>query len=94
MLMTAWLMKRLRYIYSDCLQIEHNKQVIVEYECDYDIQAKQLKTVKSDMIFWRSSMSRQLFMFSRELYRIVVFTALRRRLVRGEQVRQLKFNLL
>jgi len=80
------------YIYPECLQIEHNKQMIVEYECHYDIQTKQLKTVNSDMVFWRSSISRQIFMFSSELYRIVVFTKLRRRFIRGDQDKQLSFR--
>jgi len=82
------------YIYPECLQIEHDRQVVVEYGCNYDVQMKKLRSVKSGMAFWRPSMSRQLFMFSSELYRIVVFTVLRRRLVRGEQARQLEFNLL
>ena len=82
------------YLYPECLQIEHNKQIVVEYECHYDIQTKQLKTVKSDMIFWRSSTSRQLFMFSIELYRIAVFTVLRRRFVMMDKTRQLNFHFM
>lgn len=77
------------YIYTECLQIEHDKQVIVEYGCNYDVQMKKLRSVKSDIIFWRPSMSRQLFMFSSELYRVVVFSALRRRFARIEQAKQL-----
>ena len=80
------------YIYPECLQIEHNKQIVVEYDCHYDIQAKRLKAVKSDMTFWRLSMSQQLSIFSSELYRIVVFTALRRHFIRVEHLEQLKFQ--
>jgi len=83
------------YIYPDCLQIEHNKQIIVEYECYYDIQTKHLKTVKSDMVFWHPSMSRQLFMFSIELYRIVAFAVIQRRHIKrnlDEQIKQLRFQ--
>lgn len=82
------------YVYPDCLQIEHNKQVIVEYECNYDIQAKQLKTVKSDIVFWHLSMSRQLFIFSIELYRIVFFRKLRRQFITSSQAKQLNFYFM
>ena len=80
------------YIYPECLQIEHDRQVIVEYECHYDIQTKKLKTVRSDMVFWRPSISPQLFMFSCELYRVVVCTAIRRRLIKGNLDEQLSFH--
>jgi len=82
------------YIYPECIQIEYNKQILVEYDCHYDIQTKQLKTVKSDMVFWRSSMSRQLFMFSIELYRIVIFTAIQRRIIKRNPAEQLKFHFM
>jgi transposase/transposase InsO family protein len=80
------------YLYPECLQIEHDRQVIVEYECHYDIQTKKLKMVKSDMVFWRPSISPQLFMFSCELYRVVAFTVIRRRLIRGNLAEQLSFH--
>jgi putative transposase len=82
------------YLYPECFQIEYNKQIVVEYECHYDIQTKQLKTVKSDMIFWRPSISRQLFMFSIELYRIAVFTVLRRQFATRDKTRQLIFHFM
>ena len=82
------------YIYPECIQIEHDKQVLVEYECHYDIQARQLKTVKSDMVFWSPSMSRQLFIFSSQLYRIVFFRKLIRQFVMSSQAKQLSFHFM
>jgi transposase/transposase InsO family protein len=79
------------YIYPECLQIERDKQVIVEYGCHYDIQTKQLKTVKSDMVFWRPSVSRQLFMFGIELYRIIAFTVIQRRRIKQNLCEQMSF---
>ena len=73
------------YIYPECLQIEHDRQVVVEYGCNYDVQMKKLRSVKSEMTFWRPSISRQLFMFSSELYRAVIFIALKRRFARIDQ---------
>ena len=46
------------------------------------------------MVFWHPSMSRQLFMFSSELYRIVVFTKFLRRFIRGDQDKQLSFRFV
>lgn len=80
------------YLYPECLQIEHNKQMIVEYECHYDIQTKRLKTVMSDMVFWRPSISPQLFIFSCELYRVVAFTVIRHQVVKDNLVEQLRFH--
>jgi len=82
------------YIYPDCLQIEHDKQIIVEYECHYDIQMNQLKTVKSDMVFWHPSVSRQLFIFSSQLYRIVFFRRFIRQFVMSSQAKQLSFHFM
>lgn len=82
------------YIYPECLQIEYAKQVTVEYECHYDIPTKQLKSVGPRMVFWRSSVSQQLFMFNHELYRIVVFLALRRRLIKNDRAKQLTFRFM
>jgi transposase InsO family protein len=82
------------YIYPECLQIEYGKQIVVEYGCYYDVPTKQLKSVGPQMVFWRPSMSRQLFMFSCELYRIVVFTILRRRFIRSDQTNQLSFRFM
>jgi hypothetical protein len=82
------------YIYPECIQIEHGSQVVVEYECHYDTQMNKLKTVKSEIAFWRSSVSRQLFIFSIELYRIVVFTSFRRRFARRDQTQQLSFQFM
>jgi len=82
------------YIYPDCLQIEHDRQVIVEYGCHYDIQTKQLKSVKSEVTFWHQSVSQQLSLFSMELYRIVVFTIIRRRFIISSQVKQLSFHFM
>jgi putative transposase len=82
------------YIYPECLQIEHDRQVIVEYGCHYDIQTKQLKSVKSEMTFWHQSVSQQLSLFSMELYRIVVFAIIRRRFIISSQVKQLSFHFI
>lgn len=82
------------YVYPECLQIEYDKQVVVEYECSYDISTKRLKSVKPKIVFWRPSVSPQLFLFSRELYRIVVFLALRRRHIRSNQAKQLTFRFV
>jgi putative transposase len=82
------------YIYPECLQIEHGRQVVVEYECHYDTQMNKLKTVKSEIAFWRLSVSRQLFIFSVELYRIVIFTSFRRRFARRDQTQQLSFQFM
>ncbi len=61
-------------VYPECLQIEYDSQVVVEYEYYCDTPTKQLKSVGP-----------QLFLFSRELYRIVVFLALRRRHIKSGQ---------
>jgi hypothetical protein len=82
------------YVYPECLQVEYDKQVVVEYECHYDVPTKRLKSVGPQTVFWRPSISPQLFLFSRELYRIVVFLALRRRLTRSGQAKQLTFRFV
>jgi putative transposase len=82
------------YVYPECLQIEYDSQVVVEYECYCDTPTKRLKSVGPQIVFWRPSVSPQLFLFSRELYRIVVFLALRRRHIKNDQTRQLTFHFI
>jgi putative transposase len=82
------------YLYPECLQVEHNGQIIVEYDCNYDILTGQLETVKSEMTFWRESVSKQLFMFSCELYRMVVFRMFRRLSAKVDHAKQLRFRFL
>ncbi|MFQ6044394.1 MAG: hypothetical protein ACE5PV_26375, partial [Candidatus Poribacteria bacterium] len=82
------------YVYFESLQIEYDNQVLVEYECNYDTSTKRLKSVGPKIVFWRPSQSPQLFIFSRELYRIVVFLARRRRLIRGVFAEQLTFSFM
>lgn len=82
------------YVYPECLQIEYGKQIVVEYECSYDISAKRLKSVKPKVVFWCPSVSPQLFLFSRELYRIVVFLAFQRRAIKGSRAKQLTFRFM
>jgi transposase InsO family protein len=82
------------YVYPECLQIEHDKQVVVEYECSYDIATKRLKSVRPKIVFWRPSVSPQLFLFSCELYRIVVFVAFQRWAIKGSRAKQLIFRFM
>jgi putative transposase len=82
------------YVYPECLQIEYGKQVLVEYECHYDTPTKQLKSVGPQILFWRPSVSPQLFIFSRELYRLVFFLARRRQLKTCGQAEQLTFRFM
>jgi hypothetical protein len=82
------------YVYPESLQIEYDKQVIAEYECHYDVPTKQLKSVGPQKVFWRPSVSPQLFLFSRELYRIVVFLSLRRRITKNVRAVQLTFRFM
>jgi len=60
----------------------------------YDASTKRLKSVGPKIVFWRPSISPQLVIFSRELYRIVVFLAQRRRLIKGVVEKQLTFGFM
>jgi hypothetical protein len=82
------------YVYFESLQIEYDKQVLLEYECHYDTSRKQLKSVGPKVVFWRPSISPQILIFSRELYRIVVFLARRRRLIKRVVEQQLTFSFM
>lgn len=78
-------------IYSDCLQVEFDGQVIVEYPCHYDIEKKKITRIDQAAIWWTASKSKQIAFFSYELYRIVfvVTTVQRRRLKQGIDATQM-----
>lgn len=67
-------------IYPDCLRVEFDGQVIVEYPCYYDSQKKRVTKIDSSAVWWAVSSSKQTMFFSQELYRVVFAAAVRSRL--------------
>jgi len=59
------------FIYSECLRVEFEGQVIVEYSCRYDKQKKKVTRIDTSAVWWVLSQSKQMVLFSREIYRIM-----------------------